>query len=331
MENLNYLKSLAIVLVVLGHSTNQYKGNWIFETEQKSIIFKWVSLYVNSIHMVIFVFVSGVVYAYCKLKKGYYKHYYNLIKDKVKRLLIPYFCIGLLFKIPIDIFLGIYRGKINISNIIKDLILGINSGHLWFLMMLFILFLVYFCIEKFILKLNVIFSIALVFILQVFSIYASDIFTIKRVLLYCVFFHMGYIVYVNRMFVLDKISILNKKKVIIYTFIIIILLILIRGKISNNSFIEKVIHLIINDIIGILGILQMYSVVAIIKKIKDLQKFLNVINRYNFNIYLLHEPIIFIILSIVINYNPVLVVSFSFIGSIIFSIIFTKIYYLIKV
>ena len=65
------------------------------------------------------------------------------------------------------------------------------------------------------------------------------------------------------------------------------------------------------------------------KEFNIIESKLNYINKYNFNIYLLHEPIIFILLSNILNLNPTIVVISNFTLSICISIILAKLYYLI--
>lgn len=334
MNNLNQLRLMALILVIIGHCTNQYRGNWVFVSNQTSNIYKWMSLYVNSIHMQIFVFISGSVYAYCKIKKKYYGNYISLVSDKFKRLIIPYVFVGVLFMIPIGMKVGISAYDNGFMNSMKNLLLGYSSGHLWFLMMLFILFLIYYWAEKILIKVSPIISILALLLIQMISVKVPSIFFINRAIDYMLFFHLGCLVYlklenlINIKYKFEE----NKYIIICSIFIIIPFLILIKDKLPQIRIITFITYNIIDNLIAILGVIQMYLVVTLIKKLRSynmIEDKLNYINKYNFNIYLLHEPIIFIILSCILNLNPTIVVITCFIFSICISIMISNLYYLI--
>ena len=332
MDNLSQLKLVALMLVVIGHCSNQYKGGWVFISENSSEIFKWVSIYVNSFHMQIFVFISGSVYGYCKLRKMYYLNYCNLIIDKFRKLLIPYIFIGIFFMIPIGIKLGISDYNNGLKHSIKNLFLGYSSGHLWFLMMLFNLFMIYYWLEKILFRLGIPISIIILFVIQVYNFKFPHIFYIYKAMYYMIFFYLGHIIYLKYE-VLRSIEYKTSRYnsiVAIFIGIIISLLILSKERILYKNIESIILCNGIENLIGILGIMQMYIAVEVIKNLKiynKIKSYTNYINKYNFNIYLLHEPIIFIILYNILNMEPVLVVLSSFILSITMSILISNLYY----
>lgn len=65
----------------------------------------------------------------------------SFLYKKVKRLIIPFFIIGLLWMIPFRL-ISKYSAYQNepIIKIVIDLFCGIYSGHLWFLPTLFLIF-----------------------------------------------------------------------------------------------------------------------------------------------------------------------------------------------
>ena len=146
MDRINKLKIIACLLIVLGHSTAIYTGNWVFKSEQTSFFYKNLSIYVSGFHLILFVFASGFIYAYCREKKDKYKSLKELIKIKFKRLIIPYCFVGAFFMIPIGMILNIERYRNSYIINLISFIVGRNNGHLWFLMMLFILFIIWFFI-----------------------------------------------------------------------------------------------------------------------------------------------------------------------------------------
>lgn len=88
--NLSALRSIAIILVVLGHSIILYDPNWaIYSPKDNCIFFEYLKSFINIIQMPLFFSLSGFLF-YFSVKKY---SFINILKKKVKRLLIPYFII----------------------------------------------------------------------------------------------------------------------------------------------------------------------------------------------------------------------------------------------
>lgn len=332
MKRLNYLKAISLILVVIGHCTNMYKGDWVFESQNSSHIYKWISIYVNTIHMQIFVFVSGVIYKYCKKRKEKYKNYKYLIVNKFKRLMVPYFIVGFIFVIPISIMVGIKSYSLLYFNNIKPFILGYNNGHLWFLMMLYTLFLIFFILEKCRITEKELILLIVLFLMQVFYSKITRVFLLNKAIYYMFFFFLGYVIFdkYDILYKFENVKTNKKIKFIVSIFVMNIGFILLKEQLPQIKLITLIINNFINDIIAILGIIQMYMLVSIDYSRLYMRRFLEIINKYNFDIYLLHEPIIFIVLYKIRNSNPSFVVFVCFILSISISIMFAKLYRQIK-
>lgn len=332
MSNINLVRLIALILVVLGHSTASYTKSWVYSANLNSNLYNFLSIYVSSFHLLVFVFASGLTYAY-KQKSGHaYSSYLILIKKKFNRLILPYFFIGSLYMIPIGMLLNISRYNKSYLVNLRDFILGYSNGHLWYLFMLFDVFLVYYFIEK---KLtsrkNIIIITIFLIILKMISKQIPDFFEINSMMNYLIIFHLGYCTYLYRYKIsLLTRNILKKHNVItlISSILTISLILLIKSNIPYIYGVTSFIYSIIDIIICIIGIVQVYSLILIINKSKYLD-YVKKINKYNFNIYLLHEPIIFIILSYLLslNVNPTIIVLLCFSLSIIISILILKVYY----
>lgn len=148
MSNINLVRLVALILVVLGHSTGAYTKSWVYSANVNSNLYKFLSIYVSSFHLSVFVFASGLTYAYKQKSGNAYSSYLILIKKKLKRLMLPYFFVGSLYMIPIGMLLNISRYNKSYLTNLKSFILGYSNGHLWYLFMLFDVFLVYYFIEK---------------------------------------------------------------------------------------------------------------------------------------------------------------------------------------
>lgn len=78
---IDYARGIAILIVYLGHSI-------IYHPIKLGDMYKWCNLLLNmieSFHMPLFFFISGFLFAYSK------KTNMQVINDKIKRLVIPYF------------------------------------------------------------------------------------------------------------------------------------------------------------------------------------------------------------------------------------------------
>ena len=73
----------------------------------------------------------------------------EFLSKKTKRLLIPFFTAGLCYMLPIKLILGYppYQGK-RLVTVIKLFLLGNDTGHLWFLPTLFIIFLTAYFVKR---------------------------------------------------------------------------------------------------------------------------------------------------------------------------------------
>lgn len=285
------------------------------------------------------VFVSGSIYYYCRINKGKYSSLKSLIINKLKRLIVPFLFIGILYSIPIKYIIGMIEG--NIINNIKSFILGLNTGHLWYLLMLFDIFIIFYLYEKFILnkKYSIILNLILFSILYISSGFFTNIFQINRAIQYSIFFYLGYEFFRSKDKLILKLEKLKSKSILIMTpvLIAISLVLILVSKMKLSSIMLSKFFSLINVVIAMICITICYLIVYLINNrmkniiIKEkIDKLINIIGKYSFNIYLLHEPIIFIVLHFIaskyINPNILVIVclSISVSVSILISIIYTK-------
>lgn len=127
-DNLTFYRVVAMTMVVLYHCTCYYAHpSWPFGEGPYNMVLKTVTTLLGGIHMPVFVFISG--YLFWMLKdKGHYDDLLLFFKNKIFRLLVPYFVMG---GVMLMMFNKIYN--------LNSLFYGIC--HLWFLLMLFGLFL----------------------------------------------------------------------------------------------------------------------------------------------------------------------------------------------
>ena len=120
------LRSLAIVMVVAFHAYGMmYWGHFPDLTERYKDLYYNFNQYVVNFRMPLFIFISGYLFSYLERERGKYPTFIDLLKNKFKRLIIPYL-----------VFASIYMLTTGMGFDIKVLISG-SCAHLWFITMLF--------------------------------------------------------------------------------------------------------------------------------------------------------------------------------------------------
>ena len=343
LQELDYLKIIGVLLVVIGHCTSIYTGGWVFTSPVNSPIYGLIASYVYTFHVPMLVFVSGAIYYYCRINKEKYSSIKSLIINKFKRLILPFLFVGIIYSIPIKYIIGMTEGNIFIN--IKSFILGSNTGHLWYLLMLFDIFIIFYLYEKFILnrKYSIVLNLILFSILYISSGFFTNIFQINRAIQYSIFFYLGYEFFRSKDKLILKLEKLKSKSILIMTPVLItisLVLILVSKMKLSNIMLSKFFSLI-NVVIAIICITICYLIVYLINNrmkniiIKEkIDKLINIIGKYSFSIYLLHEPIIFIILYFIANKyispNILVMVCLSISISVSLSMLISVIYMKIK-
>ena len=340
LRELDYLKIIGVLLVVIGHCTSIYTGGWVFTSPVKSSVYGLIASYVYTFHVPMLVFVSGAIYYYCRINKEKYSSIKSLIINKFKRLILPFLFVGILYSIPIKYTIGMAYG--NIFSNMKSFILGLNTGHLWYLLMLFNIFILFYLYESFILnkKYSIVLNLILFSILYISSGFFTNIFQINRAIQYSIFFYLGYEFFRSKDKLILKLEKLKSKSILIMTPILIAisLVLILVSKMKLSSIMLSKFFSLINVVIAMICIIICYLIVYLINnRMKNIilkekiDKLINIIGKYSFNIYLLHEPIIFIVLYFIASkyINPTILVmvclSISVSVSILISVIYMKI------
>ena len=120
------------------------------QTSVECPFFDSLKYVIDLYQMPLYFFISGFL-MYGTLQKNI--SFNQFLKDKIKRLLIPYFFVGLLWLIPINTLLAISDFNINqLFSYIVNFVLGIRNRHLWFLYSLFTIFLFFFIANRVVLR-----------------------------------------------------------------------------------------------------------------------------------------------------------------------------------
>ena len=126
-QAISTMRVLAMLMIIAFHSMLFYTGKWWRFNGPYIILWKKFSEFLNTIDLPMFVFISGFLFAHLYINKSKYHDRTQFVLEKVRRLLIPYLFWG--------IFLVITMPSLNQWS---ELLTGIS--HLWFLLMLFIIF-----------------------------------------------------------------------------------------------------------------------------------------------------------------------------------------------
>ena len=265
LRELDYLKIIGVLLVVIGHCTSIYTGGWVFISPVKSPIYGLIASYVYTFHVPMLVFVSGAIY-YWRINKGKYSTLKSLIINKFKRLLLPFLFIGILYSIPIKYIIGMTDG--NIVGNIKSFVLGLNTGHLWYLLMLFNIFILFYLYESFILnkKYSIVLNLILFSILYISSGFFTNIFQINRAIQYSIFFYLGYEFFRSKDELILKLEKLKSKSILIMTPILIVisLVLILVSKMKLSSIMLSKFFSLINVVIAMICITICYLIVYLI-------------------------------------------------------------------
>lgn len=283
------LRAFAIIMVVIGHSIILYSHKWgLYSTTYNVKFLDVLKDWINLIQMPLFLSISGFLFA-----RSYKKYRFKtFITKKVKRLLIPYVFVAVLWMYPIKRFVGYYSKNI-VQFIIKDVIWGQDIGHLWFLPCLFICFVCSYFLFKLFKKddnLHEYIKVVIFIALYLISLVGSKFAAIPWLSYLCVnyvWFYAGSVIYDY----MDKITHLNKYIVFIAGMLVSVAAILCDIP-------------VVNGVATVMLLIMLYNVIGS----KD-NKIIKSISDCSFGIYLLHSPVIYITFAYMADYNPVIVVS----------------------
>lgn len=293
------IRVFAIILVVLAHSIIIYNPYWgIYKSDVQCNFFKYLCLFIYIFHMPLFFSLSGYLFDKTFKKNKSFKLF---ALKKTRRLLIPYLFIGVVWLFPIRWLVG-YKNYSNNSlayNIFINVLFGKDNGHLWFLITLFTIFIIYYIIRKYI---NDRKKICIIVLILSFLGYFIPTF-VGKALQNLIWFYLGNCIEENELEKkLEKAS--NIRIVSVLMLIVLITLYLfLDGRIAYYEYI----CLFIQYIVCIIIIPLIYCSMP-----NKTTKICEIIDENSFGIYLFNSPLIYITYSTsIINY-PILTFIINF-------------------
>lgn len=314
IEDLTTLRALAILLVVLRHCFAPYMKTWpVSEYYTYELFTDIMGKYISTISMPLFVFISGFLFSYLRNKLKKYPTFQILLSKKIARLLRPYI---ILAPIYILIFVDI--------NYILDFInpLWKGAGHLWFLLMIFLVFILFYPLATYFKKkpFEYFFLIILCFFLYPgFSI--IGLYPLSKVFHYLPFFYLGYFFHFRNEKIMEKIE--NKLWIFILIHTILFITSILAPKLITNGILKTLFNAYINLPLGIMSVSILFLIFTKSKNLKIVGHSLIVkkLNQTSYYIYLLHQPILLFLFEInfLQTLPPFLVILFSFFSTILVS------------
>ena len=272
----NYIKFLATILVVIGHSSRMYTGKGIISPLNGSQLICYLCEFIYSFHMALFIAVSGMVYGVCIVDLKKYRDQKQFIQNKLKRLIIPYFVWGALLIAPV-MCLWNFTEKTYIRYLIDNIFLLGDSRHLWFLVVLFEIFIL--C--SMLIPKGWYHSVLLIgmFCLSCISGKVPDIFQLSNVCYYLLFFFVGYEIN-NRYKTVVKILMNPIVIVLLFSLLLVLFNINIRP---------------IKVIKALLGIGVFVGITGFCKPQISCNSKIYKLNKNGFGIYIFHPIIIYLL------------------------------------
>jgi peptidoglycan/LPS O-acetylase OafA/YrhL len=253
-------------------------------------------------------------------KCGKYNKLSKFSFDKVKRLLVPYICVAVMYVVPIRVMTSYkgYYGNNTLEIIYKYIITGLDAGHLWYLITIFEIFIVFYLLESTINKIGVPASFIIIACASIISFKFPDVFQISKSIHYFMFFYLGYIIRKYEQIFAIEFKGKNNLILVITLFVLQFAFLAVSYKISNANIIGTLLINMMYLFSSISATIFYFTVLSTIStKYKSLNnnKILNFLDRESFAIYLFHSPLIYIILKYIANKNisPFIVVPSIFI------------------
>lgn len=325
MNNVNFARSVLIVLVVLGHSLIFWTGEWVFgNVAIQEPILGHISNWFGTFHTHALTAISGFTYEYVIDKRGRY-YFSDLFKKKIRRLLFPYLFISIFWVIPLtSIFI-----PVDSDFIVNKFVLGKSPAQLWFLLMLFNVFVLFFPLRHLLEKSSIFYVLFpfLYFISIAFGDLSNNYFQFFTSIKYLSFFAIGHLIYKHRklLFTNDR---CNLRQPLVLCTLALIHVIAYLLYLFNLPGTKTLLMLYLN--IG--GCFTATAILLYLgEKVNPNNKLMNAFSSNSFGVYLLHQQIIYFTLFYLNGIIcPALHAIINFVVSLVLSLVLSALLHKIK-
>lgn len=320
------LKVIAIILVVVGHSTyyNIYTGYGGIDYQQyinnhlSLAVYKMLSKLTEIIyyfHMPLFMAISGAFFS-IQVKNNRWHGIGSLLTNKFRRLMIPFLVFTLVYTIPIK-YISNYFDGISFWKAVSGQLFLFGNSHLWYLYALFIVFIVGFYILK---KRTLFYVYLLLYILHILS-YSVHLTLVSAPLQYLFWFSMGFLFEFKREQYNHYLK--NNKWLSFLLVLLFIACVALKFVLKDN---HEVLNRIIMDLAAVLGSLICYNISYYLSDKRELteNRLFNVILINGLGIYIFSDTLNYLILNISYSIsNRFMFTSFGILALFLIRIFFT--------
>lgn len=259
------LKGYACFLVLFGHVIRGIRTAGINIPQ----FFEWMELFIWSFHVALFLFLSGVVYRLTGEWKNH-KTKYGFILHKLLGLGIPYVVFSAVY-----IFINSFVGEANTQSSIKDILFIWKTpvAQYWFLYALFFLFCVWTVLSGFLKNWQI--AVLSLIIAYGVPLLGGTLGCFEVVFYSSLAFGIGTFINFQK---------LTNSKICFKCLVVI--LHLVAGAVF--IFMNMIESPFIKEFMFLLGIYASILFISILQNCKVISRFLDFINKYSFQIYLLH-------------------------------------------
>lgn len=282
IKEINYIKGIAIVLVFIGHAATP-------SFLERPYIYELIVQLIYSFHMSLFFLVSGFL-SYKVIDMNLKKEYFNYVKSKFYRLIVPFLTISFVTNFMILILKYIVNEPVTIKSLIgmiKTIFIYPENGvmgALWFLYTLFVVSI----ISPFIIKLTIKITFTVSLLLNILVPQYKNFLSVSRVSFFLIYFLIG--LYYRKYYFNNKK--INVKSITTFKKVIICIISLMSVFsysyiIANQIYISRYALSILNFLCGLFGMILILISIEEIRNFKICAKVLSFLGRYSLDIYLL--------------------------------------------
>ena len=322
ITNCTFAKSILMILIVCYHSCAIWTNNWgelpHIQAPGIGIFAEWL----NTFHIYCFTLISGYIFYYKKFEKKEYTLFTAFVYKKMKRLLVPFLVVGIMWIIPFEMYFSNKEW-----NFIFKYLLGISTSQLWFLLMLFNVFIIAFILNPLICKsnlLSVIISTLTWFIGKIGAKHFVNIFQIFTSFQFLLYFILGMKLRQYK----NILQHLLKANVIIFLCMgDFILFLITRFKLFDFAKLNNM-NTIVLHVLGAVTAFTCFQMFANVLRNGKRCYFFETLMTYSFPIFLFHQQIIYITNSFFDGvFNPYLNAVFNIGISLFGSLLISKFLY----
>lgn len=301
---LNFVKALLMLSVVLYHCMALWmRGGWFNQPpKEESLLLQVGAEWFKTFHTWCFTLIAGYIFCFQKCESKLPTDFRFFFIKKAKRLLLPYAVVSVFWAAPI------YKYFYNCSwmDLGKNFILGKRPSQLWFLIMLFLVFLLFYLGYSLFTKnitISIFFFVIMFYVGTVASGMIPNYFQLEMVMRYALFFYLGMCFYLRGVGILNK---LPSWSILLIDFITFG----IHDRAALYFHKSFVLLELAADVVGAVTAFVIF--IRLSRRLlprMEKSRLCDYVMKNNFYIYLLHQQIIFFVITFLNGKVPPLILA----------------------